>query len=194
MQIELLAIFFALCSVALLDELQRQNPTARADLSKIHRSYERLMPVQAAAARARAAREAGEFTPAELLYCRFSAPSCWCCSLILPMQPEALRWRSRFWLKSVQVFLLMLNNCVISSYIGAAWWCFGCYGCYCPCCGWSWFIGWRILSIALVCRKMFWIDLLRGTGEALRAPIPMTAGLLGAEFTVGLNYGKEQYS
>ena len=159
------------------DELQRQNPTARADLSKIHRSYERLMPVQAAAARARAAREAGEFTPAELLSTAVSQRRRAGAVGEAPMQPEALTAQQILAQERSGIARPILETRPILGLLGGG--ALGATGAIAPAAAGLGLLAGAYSRAGVPITR----ELLRGTGEALRAPIPMTAGLLGAEFT-----------
>jgi hypothetical protein len=162
---------------ALRDELEIQNSAARADLKKIHESYERLMPVQAAATRARAAREAGEFTPAELLSTAVSQRRRAGAVGEAPMQPEALRAQQILAQERSGIARPILETRPILGLLGGG--ALGATGAIAPAAAGLGLLAGAYSRAGVPITR----ELLRGTGEALRAPIPMTAGLLGAEFT-----------
>jgi hypothetical protein len=159
------------------DELKTQNPTARADLRKIHKSYERLMPVQSAAAKARAAREGGEFTPAELISSAVSQRRRAGAKGEAPMQAEGLIGQGILGQDRTGISRPILEARPILGLLGGG--ALGATGALAPAAaGLGLLAGAYSRAGVPVTRAA-----LSGLGTGLRAPVPMTAGLLGAEFS-----------
>jgi len=161
----------------LREELKKQNPAARADLRKIHESYERLMPVQSAAAKARAAREGGEFTPAELISSAVSQRRRAGAMGEAPMQAEGLIGQRILGQDRTGISRPILEARPILGLLGGG--ALGATGALAPAAaGLGLLAGAYSRAGVPVTRAA-----LSGFGTGLRAPVPMTAGLLGAEFS-----------
>jgi hypothetical protein len=159
------------------DELKRQNPKARESLGRIHRAYERLMPVQSAAAKARAAREGGEFTPAELISSAVSQRRRAGAMGEAPMQAEGLIGQGILGQDRTGISRPILEARPILGLLGGG--ALGATGALAPAAaGLGLLAGAYSRAGVPVTRAA-----LSGLGTGLRAPVPMTAGLLGAEFS-----------
>lgn len=159
------------------DELERQNPAAAADYKKIRQSYERLMPVQAATAKSRAAREAGEFSPSELLQSAISQRRRAGARGEAPMQAEALIGERIMGADRTGIARPLLEARPLIGLLGGA----GAVG-----------TGSIVPALAGIgglsaaysrAGVPLTRNLLTGLGETLRAPIPVASGLLGAKFS-----------
>lgn len=156
-------------------ELKKQNPKARADLQKIHTSYQRLMPVQSAAAKARAARESGEFTPSELISSAVSQRRRAGAMGEAPMQREALAAENILGQDRTGIARPILEARPIIGLLGGAG--LGATGALAPAAAGLGLLGAAYSRAGVPLTR----GALQGLGEGLRAPARVGAGLLGSE-------------
>lgn len=160
----------------LRDELEIQNPVVRENLKKIHESYERLMPVQSAASKARAAREGGEFTPSELISSAVSQRRRAGAMGEAPMQAEGLAGQRILSQETSGISRPILEARPLMGLFGAG--ALGATGGLVPAAAGLGLLAGSYSRAGVPATRAA----LSGLGTGLRAPIPTTAGLLGSDF------------
>jgi len=160
----------------LRDELEIQNPVVRENLKKIHESYERLMPVQSAASKARAAREGGEFTPSELISSAVGQRRRAGAMGEAPMQAEGLAGQRILSQETSGISRPILEARPLMGLFGAG--ALGATGGLVPAAAGLGLLAGSYSRAGVPATRAA----LSGLGAGLRAPIPTTAGLLGSDF------------